>query len=110
MEPWITEEQQNVGSNNVTNSGAVSIPIVLARSGNERRTSIIITNSTVGASMRIIKGDSAATATLGIPLSTGQNYMESDDGGYTCYQGQFNVYSDIAGTISVTEMLSPRYS
>jgi hypothetical protein len=60
--------------------------------------------------MRIMKGDNSATATLGIPLSTNQNYMESDDGGYTCYQGQFSVYSDIAGTISVTEMLVPRFS
>jgi len=110
MEPWLTAEDQLSGASVVSNAGAVSVTVLPARTGNLRRSQIVITNLTVGASMTVLKNDSAATATLGIPISTKQSYIESDDGGFTCHQGAIQVYSDIASSIAVTESLVPRSS
>lgn len=107
MQPYLTSDMQASGSIQVT-VGTTSVPVVPARDGNMRRTQITITNETVGASMRVNKGTQAASATVGLPISTTQTYIEGDDGGYTCFQGQFNVRSDIVGTVTVTETLEPR--
>lgn len=108
MQPYITADNQIAGSKVVT-VGTDSVIVSPARSGTMRRTQISISNNTLGANLRIAKGVMPASATNGIPLSTQYaTYLEGDDGGYTCFQGDFHVYSDIAATVTVTETLEPR--
>jgi hypothetical protein len=108
MNKFITAEDQIAGSTSIT-VGTTSISVLPARSGTLRRTQFSITNSTAGASMKVNKGTNPASATAGLPLAATQTMLEGDDGGYTCYQGELNVYSDVPGTVIITEMLESRF-
>jgi hypothetical protein len=93
----------DLASNQSVTTGATSVQAVPSRSGNLRRTQIIITNTSAAAIVTIAKGDSAAVSSVGIRLNPGGIYGEADDGGYGCWQGAIQVISDVAGTVSVTE-------
>lgn len=109
MERWITDNDQSTGSIQVSLTAGNNEIVMPARSGALRRTQFTVTNVTVGASMHLNKGNQPASATVGLPMSTNQTYIEGDDGGYTCFQGAIQVYSDINATVQVTEMLESRY-
>lgn len=71
--------------------------------GNKRRIQMIITANTAGVTVTIAKGDTAAVATYGLPLSSGMSYVEATDGGFQCWQGQVQAVASGNGTVSVVE-------
>lgn len=71
--------------------------------GAVRRTQIIITN-TSGTTLTVNKNDTqAAVAGTGILLSQNQSYIESDDGGFRCWQGAWQAVGSANSTVSVVE-------
>lgn len=83
--------------------GATSVQAVPDRSGILKRTQLIITNTSAAVVATITKGNVAAVAGTGIVLQANGTYVESTDGGYTCWQGAVQVVGSGAGTISVVE-------
>lgn len=108
MQPYLTGDIQSAGSSTVTIAAGTSVQVSPSRDGALRRTQITITNNTTGSTIRVNKGIIAASATIGIPITVTQTYLEGDDGGYTCFQGGFNVYADVQATVTITETLEPR--
>jgi hypothetical protein len=67
--------------------------------GQVRRTQLIITNIGAGT-LTVTKGDVPAVANNGIILSQNQAYIESDDGGFRCWQGSIQCVA--SGSLNVT--------
>lgn len=82
--------------------GATEIEVSPTRLGRSRRVQFILTNLSA-VTVTLTKGDSAAVANKGIILAQNQTYIESDDGGYNCWQGAFRVVASGAGTVSIVE-------
>lgn len=92
---------------NLTRQELVSVGTASVRAAdNVPRRVLFIRNSSTGAQIITISlsGAGPAVANVGIPLSPGDSFVDSDTEGYQCYQGVVNAISSIAGgQISVYE-------
>lgn len=93
---------QSSSQSSVTIS-ATSVEAVPVRAGILKRTQLIVTNTSAAAVATITKGNVVAVSGVGIQLQPNGTYVESTDGGYTCWQGPVQVVGTAAGTISVVE-------
>jgi len=85
--------------------GATSAQAAAKVIGGYKRTQIILTNTSAAAVVTITKGINAAVAGYGIRLPPNGSYLESSDSGFTCWQEEFQVVADAAGTVAVVEQL-----
>jgi hypothetical protein len=83
--------------------GATSVEVAKNHTGILKRTQLIITNTSAAAIATIVKGDVAAVANAGVVLQPNGVYVESTDGGYTCWQGAVQVVGSAAGSVAVVE-------
>jgi hypothetical protein len=70
--------------------------------GKVKRVQLIITNISP-TTVTINKGDAAAIANQGIILSQNQTYIESDDGGFSCWQGAIQAIASANSNLSIVE-------
>jgi hypothetical protein len=92
------------GTQNTTfTTSATSAQCLPARSGNLRRTQLIITSLTAGVTTTLAKGSVPAIANSGIILTQNGVWSEATDGGYICWQGEVQVVASAPGSISIVE-------
>lgn len=101
--------QAQVTNNSLITIGATSATVLPERSGQMKRTQLIITANTVGVVVTIAKGDQPAVANYGIMLQPTGSFVEATDGGYICWQGAVQVIGSAAGTVSVVESFQSEY-
>lgn len=65
-----------------------------------KRNVLVLTNiSTAGQKITVVQGNVAAILNEGIILSPGQSWIDADNSGYTCWEGEIQAISDAAGGI-----------
>ena len=70
----------------------------------KKRTSFYILNqSTAGANITISFGERAAVASTGIMIPPGYAYYESNDAGFTCWQGKICAISTATTNVCIVE-------
>lgn len=85
-------------------AGVASAQLMPMRSFGLVRTQIVITNVSASNTITLTKGDVVAVANQGIVLLPYMSYIESSDGGYTCWQGPMQCVASAATTsVSVVE-------
>jgi len=72
------------------------------------RVQIVITNVDTSDVVTITKGDTPAVALAGIILNPNVAYLESNDSGFQCWQGQIQGVSSATGNIAVVETFRTR--
>jgi hypothetical protein len=89
--------------NDSASTSATSAEVMHDISGDLVRTMLVITNTSVAAVVTICKGNVPAVQGSGIRLAPSGSYMESSDGGFTCWQGSIQAVSDVAGSIGLVQ-------
>jgi hypothetical protein len=98
---WDDIDQNQSGTVSVSTT---SVQLVPSRLGLHRRTQLIITN-TSPTTVTIVKGGADAVANIGIRLMQNQTYIESDDGGFRCWQGAIQAIASASSTVVFMETI-----
>lgn len=84
-------------------TGATSLLMVNDVPAGMKRTDLIVTNTSAAAVISMARGEAPAINGEGIRLSVNSGWSDSTDSGRKCWQGQIQIISDVAGTVSVSE-------
>jgi hypothetical protein len=101
-------EGNQLTQNSSASISSTSLEIMPACRGDLVRTMFIVTNTSAVAVATVTKGNTVAVADQGIRLAPGGTYIESNDGGFTCWQGSIQCVSDLAGTLAIVQTFVDR--
>ena len=91
--------------NTATAVSGTSTEVLPARWG--KRSAFSITCVTAGVRISIFKGEDPAVLDQGLTKQTFDPFVESTDAGFQCWQGPIQVIASGAGSVAVSETLTP---
>lgn len=94
--------------NDLVAVSATSTTIIKIVPPSLRRTQIIISAVTAAVVVTIAKGQTPAIANYGIVLQPTGTFIEANDSGFTCHQGEVQAVATGAGYVSITETLEAK--
>jgi hypothetical protein len=92
--------------NDLVAVGTSAIKVAEVRTGQNPRSVILIRNTSTSSSsiITLSAGMGSIAASKGIVLQQGESFSESNDAGYTCFQGQWTALcTDANGQLSIFE-------